>query len=165
MRSSDAIPALDHLPFAFEYLASVTIPLKQPEVIGETPEGLLVNWYWYPDEGVVTGPKLSAKVRRLGGDWMTIRRDGIGVIDVRATLETRDGALLHVKYLGYLDLGENGYQDFLAQRWPARAPSRTTPRFHTSHPNYLWLNRVICVAVGEARMQELVYVYDLYAVR
>jgi len=162
-----AAPALppDRLPFAMDYLATLRIPLKDPEVIGQTAEGILVNWYWYPAEGLVAGPRLNAKVRRLGGDWMTIRRDGIGLMDVRATLETADGALLYASYNGYFDLGENGYQDFLDRRWPSHAPTRTTPRFHGSHPAYQWLNRAICVGIGEVRMTELVYVYDLYAVR
>ena len=152
-------------PYALEYLASLKIPLKPPELIGTTPEGILVNWYWYPSEGTVSGPKLNAKVRCLGGDWMTIRRDGVGVMDVRATLETHDGALLYVDYNGYFDLGENGYADFLAGRWPASAPTRTTPRFHAAHAHYLWLNRVVCLGIGEVDMHGMVYAYDLYAVR
>ena len=66
---------------------------------------------------------------------MTIRRDGVGVMDVRATLETDDGALLFVSYLGHYELGKNGYQDFLDRRWPTRAPTRTTPRFYTADPD------------------------------
>jgi hypothetical protein len=162
---SVASPASERLPFNLEYLATIRVPLKEPEIIGVTPEGIKVAWYWFPAEGTVDGPRLKAKVRRLGGDWMTIRPDGIGVMDVRATLETHDGALLYVSYLGYFELGENGYQDFLAQRWPQKAPTRTAPQFDAAHPNYLWLNRVQCLGIGEVRMAELVYTYDLYAVR
>ena len=160
----ESMPSVDRLPFSLEYLASIRVPLKEPETIGVTPEGIMVNWYWFPAEGVVVGPKLNAKVRRLGGDWMTIRRDGIGVMDVRATLETHDGALLYVNYLGHYEMGKNGYQDFLDRRWPVQAPTRTTPRFHTAHPSYLWLNRLQCLGIGEVRMKELVYNCDLYAV-
>jgi len=163
--AAKAVVPASRLPFELEYLASVRVPLREPEIIGVTPEGILVNWYWYPAEGVISGPKLNAKVRQLGGDWMTIRRDGVGVMDVRATLETHDGALIFVSYLGHYELGENGYQDFLDRRWPARAPTRTTPRFHASDARYHWLNRLQCVGIGEARMQDLVYAYDLYAVR
>jgi hypothetical protein len=155
----------ERLPFTLEYLASVRVPLKEPEIVGVTPEGIRVNWYWFPAEGVVSGPRLNAKVRQLGGDWMTIRRDGIGVMDVRATLETDDGALLYVSYQGHYELGANGYQDFLDRRWPKQAPTRTTPRFQTAHPNYLWLNRLPCIGIGEVRMRDLAYAYDLYAVR
>jgi hypothetical protein len=164
-RAQEPAAQAERLSYSMEYLASVRVPLREPELIGVTPDGILVNWYWYPAEGVVSGPKLNAKVRRLGGDWMTVRRDGIGVMDVRATLETEDGALLYVSYPGYFELGENGYQDFLDRRWPERASTRTTPRFHASHATYLWLNRAVCLGIGEVRMKELVYVYDLYAVR
>ena len=157
--------ATERLPYSLEYLATIWVPLKPPEVIGVTPEGIKVDWYWYPAEGTVDGPKLKAKVRRLGGDWMTIRQDGVGVMDVRATLETHDGALLYVSYPGYFELGPDGYKNFLEQRWPAKAPTRTTPRFDASHPNYLWLNRVQCLGIGEVRMAEHLYTYDLYAVR
>jgi Protein of unknown function (DUF3237) len=158
------IPPSDRLPYALEYLASVRVPLKEPEIIGVTPEGITVNWFWYPAQGVVVGPKLNARVRELGGDWMTIRHDGVGVMDVRATLETSEGALLYVTYLGHYELGENGYQNFLDRRWPTQAPTRTTPRFRTAHPKYQWLNRLQCLGIGEVRMKELAYTYDLYAV-
>jgi len=159
-------PAVGPLPFSLDYLASIRVPLKEPENIGETPDGLRVHWYWSPAEGVVNGPALTAKVRHIGGDWMTIRRDGVGVMDVRATLETADGALLYVFYQGYYDLGPDGYRNFLARKWPMRAPTRTTPRISTGHPNYVWLNRVQCLGVGEVTIAETVtYAYDLYAVR
>ena len=148
-RSEFARPG-ERKPFSLEYLASVKIPLGKPEIVGPTPEGIRINWYWYPSEGVVTGPKLNAKVRLLGGDWMTIRRDGIGVMDVRATLETHDGALLYVSYPGYFELGENGYQAALEGRWPARAPTRTTPRFHASPPE-LSAGSIAFHAWGSAR--------------
>jgi hypothetical protein len=160
-----SLPPADRLSFSLEYLASVRVPLKEPETIGVTPEGIMVNWYGSPAEGVMSGPKLNAKVRQLGGDWMTIRRDGVGVMDVRATLETSDGALIFAHDFGHCELGENGYQDFLDRRWPARAPTRTTPRLNTAHSSYLWLNRLQCVGIGEVRLSELAYTYDLYAVR
>ena len=125
----------------------------------------MVNWFRAPAEGVVAGPSLNATIRQLGGGWMTVRRDGVGVMDVRATLETYDGALVVVSYLGLCELGENGYHDSLARRWPDRAATRATPRFHTAHPHYLWLNRLQCVGIGEVNMRELACTYDVYAVR
>jgi hypothetical protein len=145
------------------YLASVRVPLQPPEIIGETPTGLLVNWFWSPNEGTVVGLGAAAKVRKVGGDWMNIRRDGIGVMDVRATVETAEGALIYADYQGYCDFGEDGYRNFLDRRWPDLAPTRTTPRLHTAHPRYTWLNRLQCVGVGAVHMKALVYTYDLYA--
>lgn len=165
--SADAGPAQTTLrtPPDLHYLASIRVPLNEPEVIGVTPEGLLVNWYWSPHEGRVLGLEKAGKVRQIGGDWMTIRRDGIGLMDVRATVETADGALLYASYQGYCDFGEEGYQRFLSRQWPEAAPTRTAPRIRTSHPHYSWLNRLQCVGIGEVRMRELVYSYDLYALQ
>ncbi len=157
-RSERASPSL-------EYLASIRVPLREPEIVGVTPGGLMVNWFWGPNEGSVTGLKAHAKVRKDGGDWMIIRRDGIGVMNVRATVETEEGAILFASYTGSCDFGENGYENFLAKRWPDIAPTRTAPRIETAHPDYLWLNRLQCVGIGEVRMRELVYTYDLYAMR
>lgn len=164
--AADPTPrAAGRLPYTMEYLASIRVPLKEPETIGVTPGGIRVNWFWSPGEGVVSGSRIRGKVRQVGGDWMTIRQDGVGLMDVRATIETEDGALLYVSYQGHYELGPTGYQDFLDHRWPARAPTRTTPTFHTAHPDYVWLNRLVCVGIGEVRMQELAYAYDLYALR
>lgn len=160
---SSAVQAATRTPTNLQYLASIRVPLNEPEVIGVTPEGLLVNWYWSPHEGTVLGMEKQAKVRQIGGDWMTIRRDGIGLMDVRATVETEDGALLYASYQGYCDFGSDGYQRFLSRQWPEAAPTRTAPRIRTSHPHYTWLNRLQCVGFGEVRMQELLYTYDLYA--
>ena len=94
---------------------------------------------------------------------MTIRRDGVGVMDVRVTIEAADGALLWVEYQGYYELGWNGYQDLLDRQSRARADT-DHPRFHTAHPGYLWLNRVQCIGIGEVTIgSEVAYTYDLYA--
>ncbi|MGB8699516.1 MAG: DUF3237 domain-containing protein [Thermosynechococcaceae cyanobacterium] len=155
-------PQESRLPFAMDYLCRFTIYLSQePEIIGETPEGINVNWY--PIGGEFVGNRLNGTLRAEGGDWMTIRRDGIGILGVRATLVTTDGALIYASYSGVFELGENGYANFLKRKWPARPTTRHTPRFLTAHPQYLWLNRLQCMGIGEVRMQELVYVYDLYA--
>lgn len=153
----------DRVKFSLDHLYTAHVPLKSPELIGVTPEGIRVNWYWYPAEGVIKGPKLNGKVRRLGGDWMTIRRDGIELMDVKAIIEAENGALILVNYSGHFDLGKNGYENFLLHRWPERAPTRTAPRFYTSNVDYVWLNRIQATGVGEVRMKELTYVSDVYA--
>jgi hypothetical protein len=44
-------------------------------------------------------------------------------------------------------------------------PLRGAPRFLTSHPDYLWLNRIQCVNVGEVDLNSWVVGYDLYTFR
>jgi len=156
-------PVPDRFSPAPRHLASISVPLQPPEIIGETPTGLLVNWFWSPNEGTIVGLGATAKIRKNGGDWMNIRRDGIGVMNVRATVETAEGALIYAEYQGYCDFGENGYRNFLDRRWPELAPTRTTPRFHTAHPKYTWINRLQCIGVGAVNLKQLLYTYDLYA--
>lgn len=132
-----------------------------PEIIGETPEGIRVNFY--VTGGEVTGDRLNGTVLPVGGDWLTLRRDGVGILDVRATIETDDGALIYVTYTGILETGEDGYQRFLEGDLPKAPTIRGAPRFLTAHPDYLWLNRLQCINIGEANLEDYVVNYDLFA--
>jgi hypothetical protein len=152
------------IDYSLEHIMSYTGKLAPPEIIGPVPGGIRVNFYVTGSE--ITGPKVFGKVRPVGADWLTVRRDGIAALDVRATAETNDGALLYVTYLGIIDLGENGYDDFLkGVPLPSGVAIRTSPRIQTSDPRYLWLNRLHCIGVGQAFAERLEVVYDVYAVR
>ena len=134
-----------------EHICSYWATLSAPEVIGPLAEGLRVNVY--VTDGEVFGPKMRGHLRRVGGDWLSLRPDGIGILDVRATLELEDGALIYTTYGGVADLGMDGYQQFLEGNPPARVQLRITPRYYTGHSDYLWLNRLQCVGIGEVDMQ------------
>lgn len=149
--------------YRLEHLFSYDATLAAPEVIGPVPEGIRVNFY--VTGGEVSGPKVRGRIRPVGADWLMIRRDGVGILDVRATIETHDGALIYVPYSGVADLGEAGYERFLQGQLPPTVALRTAPRFQTAHPAYEWLNRLQCVAIGEADLERLVVRYDVYALR
>lgn len=137
---------------------------KSPEVIGTVPEGVRVNFY--NAGGEFTGPLLRGKLREgTGGDWFTVRKDGIGLLDVRATLETDDGALILITYDGFADLGEDGYEKFIKHGPPSVVHSRISPKFRTSHPKYMWLNRLHCFGVGLYEAATNAATYDIYAIR
>ncbi|MFY9608936.1 MAG: DUF3237 domain-containing protein [Blastocatellia bacterium] len=151
------------IPYTLEHIFSFTALLeKMPEVIGQLPEGMLINFY--VTGGDIVGPKLNGKVRPVGGDWFTLRTDGVAIPDVRITFETSDGALIYVTYSGVMDLGADGYQKFLNQQLPATIPLRVTPRFHTASPAYQWLNRLQCIGIGQTDLGRLVINYDVYSV-
>jgi hypothetical protein len=76
---------------------------------------------------------------------MLVRRDGVGVADVRITYETDDGALLLSRYYGIFDLGPRGYERALRNEYDPVPPLVLAPQFVTSHPNWLWLNRLQCL--------------------
>lgn len=157
------------LEYLFSYIGKLasssysgTLP-SNPEMIGPLAEGLRVNFY--STGGVITGSKLRGKLRPVGGDWVTVRRDGVALLDVRTTFETHDGALILVTYQGIVDFGEDGYDRFLQGDIPPVVPIRMSPRFSTSHADYLWLNRLQCLGIGEYYPSESEAKYDVYAVR
>jgi hypothetical protein len=147
---------MEHL---FSYSASLQAP---PEVIGPVQEGIRVNFYI--TGGVIRGQRLNGRMRAVGADCFLVRRDGVGQLDVRTTIETDDGALIDVAYQGIGDLGADGYDKFLRGELPKRLPLRTGPKLRTAHPAYQWLQRLHCVAVGEADLERFEVAYDVYAV-
>jgi hypothetical protein len=151
------------LDYKLEHIFSYNAKLSEPEAIGPVAEGNRA--IYYSRGGEVNGPRVQGKLRSVGGDWLTIRQDGVALVDVRTTFETDDGALIYAQYNGIIDAGENGYDNFLKGNIPAVLPIRTAPRFSTAHPSYLWLNRLQCIGIGEARPGKGIVHYDVYALR
>jgi hypothetical protein len=114
--------------------------------------------------GSFEGPRLRGTVLPEGGDWMLLRSDGVLQLDVRATLQTDDGALLFMTYRGFRH-GPAAVIERL-NRGEAVEPSayyfRTAPFFETADERYAWLNRTVCVATGERPPGGPVY--SVYAV-
>lgn len=146
-----------------EYLFSMTVQLRPPEIIGPVPEGIRANFYIAG--GSFDGPKGRGTIRPVGADWYTMRPDGVGCLDIRATAETDDGALIYATYTGLSDAGQDGYQHFARGELSPVIPLRVAPRFTSAHPNYLWLNRLQCVGIGEIDTQKLEVRYDIYALK
>lgn len=146
-----------------DHILSMTAKLGERELIGAVPEGLRINVH--VTGGDVAGPKISGKIRSGGGDWLTVRRDGIAVLDVRLTIETNHGALIYLTYSGSADWGEDGYEGALrGDPVAAGRRLRISPKFLTSHPDYVWLNRLHCLGVGQAFRERGEVSYDVYAV-
>jgi Protein of unknown function (DUF3237) len=142
------------------FFAALTLNLR-PEIIGATPEGYRIDFF--VESGQVVGPRIDAVVRRReGGDWMTIRRDGIGVLDVRLTWETPDGALILDRAGGVFDLGPDGYAKVAAGQFSGTPPVYVTSTWSTAHPNWQWLNRKQGFGVGRVVLDELQVQADVY---
>ena len=132
-----------------EFLYTLTAELGAPTSIGDTPRG---NRLIVPvSGGSIEGPRLSGKIHPGGGDWLLIRADGVGELDVRATVETNDGALIYMSYRGYLTNVPN-----LLPRWSQgeEIPRgeyyfAATPYYESSDARYAWLQQTVVVAVGE----------------
>lgn len=158
-------PAAEDVPFSFtmDRIARVVVPLdRHPEVIGDTPDGLRINFY-LGRGGRAVGPRFNAIVDHHGGDWMRIRPDGVGIVDLRATFETSDGAVIVADYSGTFELGENGYRNALANVFPSRPRVQLAPRLLTASPRHAWVNRLQFIGLGYVEMDRLLVQYDLYA--
>jgi hypothetical protein len=147
-----------------EHLAHVRVALaREPELIGETPAGYVVNWP--PESGTLDGPAFRATVI-VGGEHQTIvRTDGVGLLSVSVTVRTSDGALIALDYSGTVDYGQDWAARLSEGRWPAVMPVRSHINLLTSDPRYQWLNRLPCLGVGEVRPPERLYTYDMFALR
>ena len=148
--------------YQLEHIFSFGVTLNAPEVIGPVAEGIRVNFT--SQGGELIGPKLQGRARPVGGDWLTVRSDGVAILDVRTTLESHDGAIIAINYSGVGDLGPDGYTRFLEGNLPATLKLQVVPRCQTSHPGYIWLNRLQCLSIGKVDFQSLYVSYDVYAV-
>jgi len=102
------------------------------EEIGTTPAGTLSIFPIIG--GSFEGDRLRGKVLG-GGDWVTKKADGTFELDARVTLETDDGAFIHMTFTGVRDDANHYF--------------RTLPRFETAAAKYVFLNRLLAIGIGE----------------
>src|SRR5262249_23209548 len=108
------------------------------------------------------GARLRGSVLPGGDDWTLLRPDGVLELDLRVTLQTDDGALIHMTFEGL----RHGSPEAIAAlgRGEAADPAsyyfRTLPRFETAVPKYAFLNRLLAVGTGEIRAGNPVHVID-----
>lgn len=143
----------------FAYFATLTASVRA-EVIGETPDGYRVNFFI--TGGTVRGPGLDAQLLVGGVDWMTIRPDGTGVVDVGVTYETREGDLILEQSGGVLQLDSTQLTQVRAGVFVGSAPYYSSPQWRTSAPAWAWLNREQGFGVGAVDLRESVIRSDIY---
>jgi hypothetical protein len=135
-------------------LCTATLTLTDPIMIPDTPAGLRV--IVEVEEFVVEGERLRARQRgTAAADWLSVNAAMIGTIDVRATLETDDGALIYTWYHGRLDLSQG----------MGVLPAYSAPLYETGDERYAWLNSVQAVAKGIVSDDGRQLVYEICEVR
>jgi hypothetical protein len=141
-------------------LMMLQVTVGGPQRIGVGPHGTRIT---APiTDGRFEGPRLRGRVLPGGGDWTLLRGDGVLELDLRVTLETDDGALIHMTSVGL----RHGPADVIAAlaRGEIVDPSayyfRTLPRFETGHAKYEFLNRLLAVAGGDRRPKGPIYTVD-----
>ena len=128
-------------------LMSLRLSTAPTQSVGAGPLGTRVT---FPiTGGSFEGDRLRGKVLPGGDDWTVTRSDGVIELDLRITLETDDGALIHMTFEGIRDDGRPGSPYF-----------RTLPRFETAAEKYSFLNRVLAVGRGEIGADGPVHVIE-----
>jgi hypothetical protein len=153
--------ALDQLPASLQsvktrplFALRETVPPLL--IVGATPNGF--RRIGLVQGGAFEGERLSGVVVS-GNDWQTVRNDSCTKLDVRLVLRTTDDALIVMTYT-VLRAGPAEVMDKL-DRGEAPDPSsyyfRMSPMFETSAKKYDWINRIICVGVGNRLADGPVY--------
>jgi hypothetical protein len=159
--SKELIPKVQVTP-SLSFLYASIVEIEPPLLVGQGPYGerRIINI----TGGVFSGPRLSGRVLPGGADWQIIRRDGIGELTARYTLQTNDGALIYITNRG-LRHGPKEVMERLAagdEVDPREYYFRSRPTFETGAPGYEWLNGIIAVATGERRADKvLITVYEV----
>ena len=144
----------------FRLLMTLQVAVVGVQRIGAVPHGTRV--IASIASGHFEGPRLRGKVLPGSGDWTLLRADGVLELDLRFTLETDDGALIHMTSFGL----RHGPPEVIAAlaRGERIDPStyyfRTTPRFETGHPKYAFLNRLLAASTGDRRPEGPIYTID-----
>ena len=140
-----------------EFLCELVGDIDESQVIGMTPKGARIIFPIIG--GKIKGPKINGEALPFGADWLLMRSDGVGELDVRATVRTDDGELIYAYYRGILKIDpalmtriQNG-EDVD----PSQYYFRTTPVFETGSEKYNWLNHIICVGVGKTERRRVTY--------
>jgi hypothetical protein len=138
----DQLPLVTALPV--EHLFDMHVDLQPAQPIS-TPVGARLTFI--TTGGVIEGPKLQGELLPGGGDWLLVGSDGTGRVDVRATLRTHDGALIHYESRGIIKIPANGMQRLAAGEVLPFAETyvRTTPKFETADERYAWLSEVVAL--------------------
>ncbi len=148
-----------------EYLMTYEAPLDAPYAVDSS----LVIFNVKPG-GWAKGPAVSGTFISPGGDWLRVMPSGALRLDVKATLKTDDGALIHISYNGILQHTQES-----ADRMYKGEPLTTrdipyfiiAPTFETSSEKYAWLNsvqaigKVVALKVGDGGYVR----YDIFVIR
>ena len=135
-------------------LANATITLADALILPGTPAGM--RMIAEVQEFVVEGDRLRGRLRgHAAADWLTASAELVGTADVRALIETDDGALVYTWYHGRVDLSKP----------VGSAPIYTAPLYETGDERYTWLNTIQAVAKGTLSEDARTLTYEIYEVR
>jgi hypothetical protein len=151
----DASPILEHL-------LDIRIAFD-PVQIFATPVGNRMTYV--VKQGRCEGPRINGDILPGGGDWILFGTDRVARLDVRATLRTDDGALVHITNTGRVQMSQEAANRFAAGELIRHDEmvARSSPLFDTDDERYRWINAIHTVAINQVSLTEVHY--RVFAVR
>ena len=128
----------------FSYTATLDAPLP----VGVAPTGM--RMVVPVSGGTATGDRISGTFVGPGADWIVVGADGYGTVDVRAQLQTDDGACIFVSYTGVLEMNDAVNAAVADGAGTAHDDQyfRTAVRLECGDERYAWVNRTLFVGRG-----------------
>jgi hypothetical protein len=151
-----AAPVIAHAELETAHLFDMAVHLAPVQVI-PSPAG--TRFIYAAQRGTVEGERLRGEVLPGGGDWVIVGTDGIGRVDVRATIRTDDGELIFMTSTGVIHLSHEKLEALgngAHIRWD-EGYIRTSPLFETGSERYAWLNGTVTIAVNELAPNRVYY--------
>jgi hypothetical protein len=129
--------------FTYRVKADGPLPTTKGSPFGE-------RIYWTISEAEIEGPRIRARLAAPGSDWLLAGGDRFWRPDVRAALETDDGATVLMHYVGLVEQTEAfvaAAQSDTETRWEDQY-LRVTMHFETGAARYRWLTESLFVGRG-----------------
>jgi Protein of unknown function (DUF3237) len=149
-----------------EFLFDLDIDLNPPQAVGPVLKGTRLIFPF--KDGFVKSDKINGKTLECSGDWGIVIDSTTFKVDVRATIETDDGALIYMTYSGYNHANTKNFAMISAGKGSDLSLSdyyfRTSVSFETSSPKYTWLNHTVAIGVGRFPAPGKV-AYRIYAIK
>lgn len=129
------------------HLYDMHVDLEPPQVIGAAPAGN--RQVFIVKGGTFEGPRIKGTLLPGGGDWALMRPDGVQ-LDVRATAQTDDGALIYAAYSGLIIAAPDVFSRLVSGEDVPLSEYYfyTNPMFQTGSEKYAWLNQLIAIGRG-----------------
>ncbi len=151
------IPAAPTLTFAFQIKLLLT-----DRVFAEAqPDGRKRGFVGVRG-GEITGPRLQGKVLPgTGGDWPSVRPDGVFEFSARYILQADDGTVIYMTNRGYRHGPKEVIDELLAYRAvdPSRYYMRLAPAFEAPAGPHEWMGRTVFVGAGNRREDHSIFTY------
>lgn len=113
--------------------------------------------------GMVQGPYLNGRILAGGGDWQTVRSDGVVELHAQYAIELTDGTRVEINDRGFRHFySETETLSPVAESVPSTGYYfQTSARLNAAAGAYEWLSRTVFVASAERHARQVAI--DLFA--